>query len=77
MAKLKTGVIEKRHYYNDVEVNGVKYTKFSVKFVDDDAYYYMYKPKDFEPKTIPRTGNRVSFTIHNDTARNVKVIKTR
>lgn len=73
--KKRIAVIEKRHYYADVTIDNVKYTKFMVHFVDDDDYYYMYKPKTHKPSSVPKTGQKVSFTVHNETARNVRVIK--
>lgn len=74
--KKRIAVIEKRHYNADVTIDNVKYIKFSIKFVDDDEYYYMYKPvKGILNMIIPRTGQTVTFTVHNETARNVRLIK--
>jgi hypothetical protein len=73
--KKRIAVIERRHYYADVTIDNVEYTKFMVHFVDDDDYYYMYKPKTHNPSSVPREGQTVSFTVHNETARNVRVIK--
>jgi len=72
--KKRIAVIEKRHYNADVIIDNVKYTRFSVQFVDDDEYYYMYKPNTHKPSSVPRRGQSVSFTVYGETARNVRVI---
>ena len=74
--KKRIAVIEKRHYSADVTIDNVKYVRFSIKFVDDDEHYYMYKPvKGILNMIIPRTGQTVTFTVHNETARNVRLLK--
>ena len=68
--KKRIAVIERRHYYADVTIDNVEYTKFMVHFVDDDDYYYMAgliaeklrAPSQFLPQRPPHS-NSVQLNV--------------